>query len=84
MAKKVTVGSVVKGKDGKPDYIKVRGEHILRDGDFLNLESKASQLASLEKGIESGKISEDFAEKIRERLERIPDFVRFEITKFTE
>lgn len=91
------VGSIVKGKqevdedgkplfkDGKPvmkpDSFKVYGNHTLLDGQYLNLESKADQLRNLEKGIASGKLTGDIVEKIRDRLNKIPDFVRFEVIK---
>ena len=77
--KRTVVGSVVKGKDGKPDYIKVSKDITLKQGDFLNLESIAMQLKSLDKAVTDGKLSEDLAEKIRSNLEKIPDFVRFQI-----
>jgi hypothetical protein len=84
-SKRKLIGSIVKGKAGKPgepskpDYIKVRGEHVLKDGQFLNLESKAQQLASLEAAVAAKKLSEEVASGIRERINKIPDFVRFEI-----
>jgi hypothetical protein len=37
------------------------------------------QLKSLDKAVTDGKLSEDLAEKIRSNLEKIPDFVRFQI-----
>jgi len=88
MAKKKyrTIGSVVKSKDkSSPDYIKIgRDDVVLKAGSTLQLQSKASQLASLEKAIEAGKISGESAEKARARLEKIPDFVRFEVVQVTE
>ena len=95
--KRTKIGSILKGKqvegedgkplfkDGKPvmkpDSFKVFGNHTLLDGQYLNLESKADQLRNLEKGIASGKLTGDVIEKIRERLNKIPDFVRFEVIK---
>lgn len=85
-----TIGKVLKGKkleDGttSPDYIQIRSDLtepvVLTPGTYLNLESKASQLASLGNAITSGRISEENAEKVRERLNKIPDFVRFEIVQ---
>lgn len=78
-SKRKLVGSIVKGKEGKPDYIKVRGTHVLNDGQFLNLESKAQQLASLEAAVAAKKLPEEVAKGVRERINKIPDFVRFEI-----
>ena len=83
--KRVVVGSIVKSKEkGKPDYIKVRGDHKLTDGQFINLESAASQLASLEASVAAGKIDEEFAQKIRDRIEKIPSFVRYEMVMLVD
>ena len=82
--KRVTVGDIVKGKDGKPDYIKVQNDVVLKRGDYLNLESKAQQLKNLDESLSSGRISGEFAEQLRERIEKIPDFVRFQIIRSTK
>lgn len=87
--KRTKIGSVLKSKveDGdtspKPDYIKIDTDVMLKKGDTLSLESKKSKLASLEKNIENGKLSGDLADKIREGIEKMPEFVRFEIIKVT-
>lgn len=74
------IGSVIKAKEaGKSDYIKIRDDVSLKKGDTLQLESAQSQLASLEKAVSEGKLSEEIAQKVRERVQKIPDFVRFEI-----
>jgi len=79
-AKRSVVGSVCKSKDaGKPDYIKVRDDMSLRKGQILRLESKKYQLDSLQGAVAAGKLSSELGEKIRERIEKIPDWVRFEI-----
>lgn len=83
--KRSQVGSVLKSKDAsQPDYIKISEDIVLKKGDILNLESKKSQLASLEKNVENGKLSGDVADKIRENIEKMPDFVRFNIVKVTK
>jgi len=86
-----TVGSVCKNKDtAKPDYITLRGgtAEVLakalmkldKDNNLnLNLESKKFQLESLEQAVSAGKLSGENAEKARERINKIPDWVRFEI-----
>lgn len=97
---RVKVGSILKGKqeegedgkplfkDGKPvmkqDSFKVYGNHTLLDGQYLNLESKKDQLANLEKGIATGKLSGDVAAQIRARIEKTPDFVRFDVVKLSK
>lgn len=85
------VGSVVKAKEaGKGDYIKLRGDNAdvlmkalaratKEKGLALSLESKKTQLESLEKAVSENKLSEENAEKARERINKIPDYVRFEI-----
>lgn len=71
------VGSVIKSKEsGEPDYIK------MRDGKIYRLESTSFQLRSLENAVSSGKLSEEIAEKVRARIEKVPEFVRFEIVEY--
>lgn len=78
--KRSVVGSVCKSKDsGKPDYIKIRDEMSLKKGQILRLESKKFQLDSLQNAVTAGKLSGDLSEKIKERIEKIPEWVRFEI-----
>lgn len=80
MAKKRRViGSIVKGKDGKPDYIKIREDVTLRSGQFLNLENKASKIAGIRRALEMDKLSQEVAEKMLAQAEQLPEFVRFEI-----
>ena len=77
--KRVSVGSVLKSKEaGKPDYIK------MRDGKIYRLESQKTQLESLEKAVAEGKLTGEVAESIRERINKIPAFVRFEIIELVE
>lgn len=90
-----TVGSILKSKEtGKPDYLKLRAD--MKDtllkavagmgekGLALRLESKKQQLESLEGAVAAGKLSGDNAEKARERINKIPDFVRFEVILLEE
>lgn len=79
--KRMVVGDVVKGKEGKPDYIKVSNDVVLKKGDFLNLESKSMQLKNIKQAVKDGKLSSDVAEGIMEKINKIPDFVRFNIVK---
>ena len=90
MAKKkyLTIGSVIKGREGKPDYIKLNSDIVvdimgkkipLKKGQFLNLKSKRERLYRLDRLEESGKLSGEMLEKLRERALAIPDFVRFEV-----
>lgn len=86
MSKKkyMTIGSVIKGQDSKPDYIKITNDVTLKKGQFLNLRSKKQRLESLDAMEASGKLSGEILEKLRERAAKIPDFVRFEIELVTE
>lgn len=83
--KRTKVGSILKSKDTtQPDYFKIDNDISLKKGDILNLESKKSKLASLEKNVENGKLGGDLAEKIKGDIEKMPDFVRFEVIKVTK
>lgn len=82
--KRTSIGSICKGKDGKPDYLKVYGNHVLKDGQFFNLESKATQLAGLNSPAAVEKIQPDVRAKLIERVNNIPDYVRFEVVSLTK
>lgn len=82
--KKVNVGSIVKGKDGSSDYLKVRvdgkgGSVTLTDGMTLSLQSPKEELAQAKKAFEAGKLTEEVYNSIKERIEKIPDYVRFSV-----
>lgn len=82
MAKRTVVGSVVKSKEaGQADYIKINTDITLKKGETLRLESKKDQLARIDTLESSGKFDAEFANTLRERANKIPDFVRFEIVK---
>lgn len=88
---RTVVGSICKGKDGSPDYLKLRGGKTAQDlakalasadetkGLSLKLENKKQQLESLEAAVTAGKLSGDVVEKIRDRVNNIPEWVRFEV-----
>jgi hypothetical protein len=67
--KRLKIGSVIKSKDpSKADYIKLDdklpgGAITFKAGDYIQVESKAYQLSSLEKAVADGKLSEENAEK---------------------
>ncbi len=86
MAKKRTViGSVVKNKEsGQPDYIKIKSDVTLKAGQILNLDSKERQLTGVDIAMKNGKLSEDLGNEIKERINKMPDFVRFEIVMLEE
>lgn len=83
--KRVVVGSVVKSKEaGQPDYVKINQDVTLKKGQTLRLESKKQQIDSAKAAIANGKLSGELGEKILERLEKIPEFVRFEIVSLED
>lgn len=78
--KRQVIASVVKSQDpSKPDYIKMRDT-----GECFSLESPKQQREKLEEAVKNGKITEEYAQKVRERLDKIPDFVRFEVVKYNK
>ena len=83
--KRTKVGSVLKDKDfdtNKKFYIKFGQDAIFKQGDCLSLESKEDQISSLDGAVAAGKLhDETMITKIRERIENIPDFVKFEMVK---
>jgi hypothetical protein len=83
--KRTVVGSVLKSKnEGETDYIKINEDVSFKKGDTLSLESKKSQLASLAKAVENQKMSQEVADKIIANVEKMPDFIRFNIVKVTK
>jgi len=81
--KRRVIGSVLASKDNpKETYIKIREDITLSKGVTLRLESKRSQLESVEAAMAAGKLSEEMGEKIKERISKIPDWVKFEIVQF--
>jgi hypothetical protein len=77
--KRKVIGSVCKSKDGGPDYIKMR-----ESGKTYRLESAAQQLASLEKALADGKLSPEIGDQVRERIQKTPPWVRFEIIELVD
>ena len=79
MAKKrINLGGVSNSKnEGGSKFIKVyiKEPVTLKSGDYITLETPEEQLASLEAAVEAGKLSEEVAEKIRARIEKLPHFV---------
>lgn len=86
MAKKhrKVVGSVLKSKEGSGSYVKIKDNITLNAGDILNVESKADRLASLDSAVSAGKLTEDYADQQREYINKIPDFVLFELSTLVE
>lgn len=77
MAKTLTIGSVLKGKDGKSTYIKINEDVTLKKGQFVNLVDPRKQHEVL---LGLGLISEDQAAKMAERAAQTPEWVKFNLT----
>jgi len=88
----VNKSKVVDEKTGKPrpDYIQISPFEVKvlkgilaklgpEEKLYINLESKASQMASLDAAVEAGKLDATYAEKQKGYVEKIPDFIRFEL-----
>jgi len=83
--RRVKLGSVTKKKDGRfviKAYIKDKdgnpGSYVLRDGQYINLETKAEQLSDLQNLLKAEKIDADTFKYLKERVEKIPEYVKFE------
>jgi hypothetical protein len=77
--KRLVVGSIWKGRDGKPDYIKINNDVVLTKGQFVNLESKAQKIKSLEDAIQAGRLSGDGAQKMLQNARDMNEGIRFEL-----
>lgn len=80
------IGKIVKKSDDRqrfPDVkefsLKIEQDITLKAGSYLNLENKAFKLASLEAN--KDKMSEENYEKAVERINKMPDYVFFEVIK---
>jgi len=60
-------------------YIKINEDVVLSKGTIINLESKQSKIAGLQAALASGKLSEDYVEKLIEQAKNMPDFVAFDL-----
>lgn len=78
--KREVIGSFLKAKDSnKPPYIKIKSDATFKANDIIRVENKKFQLESLEAAVSAGKLSGEIAEKARERINKIPDFVIAEL-----
>lgn len=83
--KREVVGSFLKAKDeGKAPYIKFKNDVAFNKGDMVRVENKKFQLTSLEAAVQAGKLSGEIAEKARERINDIPEFVLGELVILRE
>ena len=79
------IGALYKSKDeNKPNYIKIKGGVSLSDGQTVRAESKSFQLRSLQNAVSAGKLKDETAQQIKDRIEKIPDFVIAELVMLEE
>lgn len=83
------IGKIVKKSDDKLRYpgvkefsLKIDQDITLKAGTYLNLENKAYKIASLEANRD--KMNPENYEKALERINKMPDFVFFEVIKLTK
>ena len=83
---KTQVGTIWRSKTpGGAPVMKIKNDVTLKAGQYVNLESKAMQIASLEKAINEGKIKNpEQIQKARERLENMPEGILFEVNFLTK
>jgi hypothetical protein len=80
-----SIGSLYRAKDPtKPNYIKMRSTVTLKEGQVIRAESRKFQEQSMETAIAAGKMGGETAEKVRERLSKIPDYVLAELVILEE
>lgn len=83
--KREVVGSFLKAKDdGKAPYIKFKTDVTFTNGSMVRVENKKFQLASLESAVSAGKLNGEIAEKAKDRINKIPDFVLGELVILRE
>jgi len=70
-------GKILKGAEGKPDFVAIDKEITLKEGEFVNLESKAQRLKELEDSVAEGRLSQDKADDIAAKVNKQSDRVRF-------
>lgn len=84
------VGSVLKAKEkGKPSYIKMNEDVVLKKGQYVNLENEASEIAGIKAAVAAGKLTEDYMEEAIEKATerwnkevngtKVKDFVLFNL-----
>jgi hypothetical protein len=72
-------GKILKGADGKPDFMAIDKDITFREGEFVNLESKTQRINEINKSLEEGKLSQEKAEDLLAKVNKISDRVRFSL-----
>jgi len=85
--KRKVIGSFCKSKDPtKAPYIKINSKDVvtLKSGSYLSMESKKYQLEKLAQSEAAGKLTPELVAKIREKLEKMPDWVMADVVQLEE
>ena len=83
--KRTMVGEVKTSPDDpKSFYIKFVADAIFKAGDTVSLQSKQQQIDSATDAFNNGKLSEELLTKITERVNNIPEFVKFQVIKLSK
>lgn len=83
--KRTMVGEVkASPEDAKSFYIKFVTDAVFKAGDTVSLQSKQQQLDSATEAFNEGKLSEELLGKITERVNNIPEFVKFQVIKLSK
>lgn len=83
--KREVIGSFLKarepeaGKPQQPPYIKIKNDVVFKANDIVRVENKAFQLQSIETAVANGKLSPEIADKAKERIGKMADFVIAEL-----
>jgi hypothetical protein len=72
-------GKILKGNEGKSDFLVIDKDITLKEGEFINLESKSQRLKELEESVSSGRLSQDKADDIAAKVNKQSDRVRFSL-----
>lgn len=91
---RVVIGNFCKGKTEseakavgkKPHdaYIKLKQAVNLPEGAMIQVETKKTKLASLERSVSAGKLDPEYAQKRREELERMPEWLIAELVVYQD
>lgn len=79
--KREVIGSFLKARDPEkqPPYIKIKNDVVFKANDIVRVENKAFQLQSIASAVENGKLSPEIAEKAKERINNMKEFVIAEL-----
>lgn len=95
-SKRLNIGSIYKGLDGKPDVIKISTDVYLKKGQYVNLENEKLELEGIDKAVTAGALEGDYAEELKTKTrarwdstiekigKKVKDVVRFNLVTKVE